>query len=75
MARLASPPSHKQPSQTDQVCPPASLLALARLLGRIAAHEVIASEREATSADHVTGGQSNDINIIAAKGGATNDTA
>ena len=39
MARLASPPSHKQPSQTDQVSPPASLLALARLLGRIASHE------------------------------------
>ena len=75
MARLASPPSHKQPSQTDQVSPPASLLALARLLGRIAAHEVIASESDATSADHVTGGQRNDIDIIVAKSSATTDTA
>lgn len=75
MARLASPSSHKQPSQTDQVSPPASLLALARLLGRIAAHEVIASERDATSADHVTGDQRNGNDIIATKGGATTDTA
>jgi hypothetical protein len=75
MARLASPSSHKQPSQTDEVSPQASLLALARLLGRIAAREVIASEGDVTSVETVIGGQRNDIDIITAKGGATTDTA